>query len=50
MVLIDDIVIESYEGYPPTDLKPIFDMVWNAAGFPRSTNFDEDGKWKYQNV
>ncbi len=26
-------------------LKPLFDIVWNSVGFPRSLNFDEEGKW-----
>jgi hypothetical protein len=26
-------------------LKPMFDLVWNACGYPSSTNFDVDGNW-----
>jgi hypothetical protein len=26
-------------------LRPIFDLVWNASGFPRSRNFDAVGNW-----
>jgi hypothetical protein len=26
-------------------LRPFFDLVWNASGFPRSLNFDADGNW-----
>ena len=26
-------------------LKPMFDLVWNACGYPSSTNFDADGNW-----
>jgi hypothetical protein len=26
-------------------LRPLFDLVWNASGFPRSLNFDADGNW-----
>jgi hypothetical protein len=25
-------------------MKPLFDIVWNACGFPESGNFDADGK------
>jgi len=28
-------------------LKPIFDPVWNACGYPQSQNYDKDGKWKH---
>jgi hypothetical protein len=26
-------------------LRPLFDVVWNACGLPRSENFDSDGNW-----
>ncbi|MBZ5656501.1 MAG: ATP-binding protein [Acidobacteriia bacterium] len=26
-------------------LKPLFDLVWNACGFPSSRNFDSEGNW-----
>jgi hypothetical protein len=26
-------------------LRPLFDAVWNAAGWERSFNYDEKGKW-----
>jgi hypothetical protein len=26
-------------------LKPAFDAIWNAAGYPASENFSEDGRW-----
>jgi hypothetical protein len=29
-------------------LKPMFDAVWNAAGYPTSRNFDREGNWKPQ--
>jgi len=25
--------------------RPLFDVIWNAAGFPRSLNFDDQGNW-----
>jgi hypothetical protein len=27
-------------------LKPLFDAVWNAAGYESSQSYDQDGKWK----
>jgi len=26
-------------------LRPVFDAVWNACGYPRSLNYDENGDW-----
>jgi len=26
-------------------LRAVFDMVWNAFGYPRSFNFDRNGQW-----
>jgi len=26
-------------------LKPLFDAVWNAAGWPGSQNYDQNGQW-----
>lgn len=37
--------IESYDIEPKDILRPMFDLVWNACGFERSYNFDEQGKW-----
>lgn len=31
---------------PHKTLKPIFDALWNAAGWDGSPNFDEAGEWK----
>lgn len=28
-----------------TAMRPVFDAVWNAAGWPASRNYDKDGKW-----
>lgn len=29
-------------------LKPMFDLIWNACGFLKSKNFDDEGNWKSQ--
>jgi hypothetical protein len=48
-IFLPDILIDTY---PKTveemarNLKPIFDSIWNAAGWPQSMNFDEYGNWK----
>jgi hypothetical protein len=41
-------IIENYstiEEYRQA-LKPLFDAVWNAAGYESSQSYDQDGKWK----
>lgn len=45
MLLLPAEIIEEYGGQPEKILKPLFDLVWNACGEPRSYNFDEDGNW-----
>ncbi len=30
---------------PHEVLKPLFDMIWNAAGYPESLSFDSEGNW-----
>jgi hypothetical protein len=45
ILFLPQTLIESFEASPEALLKPIFDSVWNACGFPRSLNYDEKGKW-----
>ena len=45
VLLLPEIVIEDSEIDVEKILKPWFDTVWNACGFPRSNNFDDSGKW-----
>jgi hypothetical protein len=44
-LLVPEVVIESFEADVDRTLQPVFDAVWNAAGWPRSINFDEEGRW-----
>ena len=44
-VLLPDVIIDSLDVDVPQEMKPVFDAVWNACGFPRSFNYDKDGKW-----
>ena len=44
-LLLPPEIIEAYGVPPVTILKPIFDLIWNACGEPRSLNFDENGNW-----
>ena len=43
---IPEVLLERFDESPPELLKPIFDSVWNACGYARSSNYDEDGKFK----
>lgn len=44
-LLLPEIAIEKFGTQPYAILRPLFDMVWNAAGWPRSMNYDEEGNW-----
>lgn len=44
-LLIPEIVVDDFNLPADTVLKPIFDAVWNACGYPGSMNYDEDGNW-----
>ena len=45
VLLLPDVVIEDYNCDIPKTLRPAFDAVWNASGYPRSINYDENGDW-----
>lgn len=40
-------VIEDWENVDTIAIfRPMFDLIWNACGYPRSINFDENGAWR----
>lgn len=43
-ILIPDVLLRADDG-PPAALRPVFDMVWQAAGLPKSFNYDAAGNW-----
>ncbi len=50
-LILPDILIEDYDSVSDESevaraLRPAFDAVWNACGYPHSFNFDEEGNWK----
>jgi len=45
MLILPDVLIETYDADVATLLRPVFDAVWNAAGFERSFNYDDNGNW-----
>lgn len=45
VLALPEIIIDSYDFMPEQQLRPLFDMVWNACGFEKSLNYDETGNW-----
>jgi len=46
MLSISEVLVESFQYDIDSVMRPIFDAVWNAAGWSGSINFDESGKWE----
>ncbi|MFZ5817456.1 MAG: helix-turn-helix domain-containing protein [Bacillota bacterium] len=44
-LILPDTLVEDVCMPAPAILKPSFDMIWNACGFPGSRYYDEDGNW-----
>jgi hypothetical protein len=44
-LIIPEILIDDYDIDIAKKMKPIFDAIWNSAGFPRSMNYDKNGNW-----
>jgi hypothetical protein len=42
---LPEIMIESYNVSAPDVLRPCFDSIWNACGFPKSKNYNDKGEW-----
>ncbi len=47
-MILPETSIEVWDGNVDSALKPLFDMIWNAFGNPRSLNYDEQGVWTPQ--
>jgi hypothetical protein len=45
IILLPEIPIENYQVAAEEILKPCFDSIWNACGFPGSLNYGSDGRW-----
>lgn len=45
-LLTNEILIGSTDTAPENVLRPLFDQIWNACGWPKSINYDENGNWK----
>ncbi len=46
VAILPDVVIESLDVEVSKAIKPAFDALWNACGFPGSFNYDDRGDWK----
>jgi hypothetical protein len=44
-LLVPETVMNNYEDDVDKVMRPVFDTVWRACGWPGSPNFDENGKW-----
>jgi hypothetical protein len=43
--LFPETILDDPQSEPATAMRTVFDMVWNAYGFPRSFNYDDEGNW-----
>ncbi|MFA5393799.1 MAG: ATP-binding protein [Candidatus Ratteibacteria bacterium] len=45
ILCVPEEVIESYDMTSSNILRPCFDSIWNASGFPKSLNYNDAGEW-----
>lgn len=43
-LILPEIILEKFDCNPSEVMRPIFDAIWNAAGWPRSMNYNENGE------
>jgi len=44
-LLMPEVMVENFDFDPHKVMKPIFDAIWNACGYPGSKNYDDSGNW-----
>lgn len=44
-LILPEIIVENFECNPAEVMRPIFDAIWNAAGWEGSMNYNENGEW-----
>ncbi len=49
-IRLGEIILDKYEKTISTLMRPLFDTLWNAFGFPHSSSYDEDGLYKYEST
>jgi len=42
---LPEVLIENYDDKADKVLRPCFDSIWNACGFPKSKNYNDAGEW-----
>lgn len=42
---LPEAVVDTFDADPAQVMRPAFDAVWNAGGWPQSLNYDDTGKW-----
>jgi len=41
---LPEVIVENYDDKAEDVLRPCFDSIWNACGFARSLNYNEQGE------
>ena len=44
-LIIPEILVDGFDANAAQVMRPAFDAIWNAAGWPGSLNYDQEGKW-----
>jgi hypothetical protein len=44
-LLLPELEIADYAANPFNTLRPLFDMIWNAGGYPKCLDFNEQGEF-----
>jgi len=45
MLILPDVIVSDLDAKAADVLRPMFDALWNAAGYPRCLDYDDDGSW-----
>lgn len=45
-LILPDVIVSTFEENCKSVMKPLFDILWNTAGFARSQSYDRDGNWQ----
>ncbi|MCC6912345.1 MAG: ATP-binding protein [Rhodospirillaceae bacterium] len=45
-LILPEVAVDNLSASAHTLLRPLFDLVWQAYGYDRSPNFDDDGSWQ----
>lgn len=46
VLLVPEVIMESYDKVAEDVLRPCFDTIWNACGYSRSLNYNDSGEWR----